>query len=168
MVLDKQTTAAYHCPACGMAVMSLVNIFSMSGNILKLKCACGDSALEMHITKDGKVRVQAPCIVCPSPHSYVISSKSLFEKDVFELSCALIGVGICFFGKKNSVLAALKESEAELMDIFAEHGDVEEDDGAKRETEDDPRDGVGPLLRDGGVMERVLRILTDLLGRGAV
>ena len=57
MVLEsKKTTVAYRCPHCGAGVMSLVDMFSLHADMLKLKCSCGESEMTMVKAADGKVR----------------------------------------------------------------------------------------------------------------
>ena len=48
MVLEsKQTTIAYRCPSCGTGVMSAVSLFALKGSMVRLKCECGKSAMEI-------------------------------------------------------------------------------------------------------------------------
>ena len=123
MILDsKQTTVAYRCPHCGGGVMGLVGLFSLSADMVKLKCPCGKSELTIVYSKDGKVRLTVPCIVCPKPHSYTLSSKLFFEKELFVLSCPYSDVNICFIGEENHVKAELARSELMLLDMLEENG----------------------------------------------
>ena len=86
MVLQqKQTTVAYRCPECGAIVLSLVGIFALTADMIRLKCPCGQSELEILYTKDKKVRLTVPCFACPTSHSYLISSSLFFEKELFTL-----------------------------------------------------------------------------------
>ena len=56
MILDpKQTTVAYRCPHCGAGVMGLVGLFTLSADMIKLKCTCGESEMSIVYSKDGKV-----------------------------------------------------------------------------------------------------------------
>ncbi len=121
MVLDrKQTTIAYRCPECGAIVKGAVGIFTLTADMIKLKCPCGNSALEIIYTRDKKVRLNVPCFVCPTPHSYLISSNVFFERDIFTLGCAYSGLDICFIGNEESIDKAVAESEAELIEIAGE------------------------------------------------
>lgn len=123
MILDKKETAvAFRCPECGAAVTSIVGIFSLTADMIRLKCPCGGSELEIVYTKDKKIRLSVPCFLCPSPHSYVISSQMFFETDLFALPCNYSGVNICFIGKQSKVEEALKKSDEELMEML---GDTE-------------------------------------------
>ena len=57
MVLNtKQTTVAYRCPHCGAGVMSAVSPFALRGNMVRLKCTCGQSVMEIEPAGAGKVR----------------------------------------------------------------------------------------------------------------
>lgn len=61
MILNsKETTIIYRCPHCGLSVVSVVGIFTLSGDMVKLKCDCGGSALVLTHTSDGKVRLTCP------------------------------------------------------------------------------------------------------------
>ena len=83
---SKETTIAYRCPNCGKMVFSVVGVFTLSGDLLKLKCGCGESEMVIQYTSDRKLRLTVPCIVCSSPHTYLISSKNFFSEDVFHFS----------------------------------------------------------------------------------
>ncbi|MCL1859312.1 MAG: hypothetical protein FWF92_08780 [Oscillospiraceae bacterium] len=131
MVKDRDTTVGYHCPFCGMSILNRINIFSMSGNLIKMKCVCGSSELVVQMLKDNKFKVTVPCILCPNSHSFTLSSGTFFQKDLFALSCKFTAINICFIGKGNKVYDALKKNEEELMQTFAayeeEYGEVLDD-----------------------------------------
>ena len=123
MILDsKETTVAYRCPHCGAGVMSVVGVFSLSGDMIKLKCSCGKSELLLQYTKDKSVRITAPCIICPKPHNYTVSTAVFFSNELFRLGCTYTGLDICFIGGKDNVLEALKENESLLLGMFEEAG----------------------------------------------
>ena len=124
MVIDqKQTTGAYRCPECGSGVISLVGLFSLSGDMVKLKCTCGKSEMQMvHRRDDGQVRVSIPCIFCNKPHNFTVNSKMFFSKDIFVLPCPYFDINIGFVGDPNKVKAELARTELELLDILEENG----------------------------------------------
>lgn len=123
MVLDnKQTTVAYRCPHCGAGVLSLVGIFSLTADAVKLKCSCGQSEMTIKYSKDGKVRFTVPCILCPNPHSFTVSSKIFFGKELFVLPCPYSDINICMMGDVNHVKAELSRTELELMDMLEKSG----------------------------------------------
>jgi len=123
MILNsKDTTVAYRCPVCGKNIISIVGIFALSGDMIKLKCDCSQSELVISYTSDRKIRLTVPCLVCPNPHNYVIGANSFFERELFTLSCTYSDIDICFIGTKDQVLEALKRSDEELMKMLSEAG----------------------------------------------
>ena len=61
MVLDKkQTTVAYRCNRCGAGVMGIIDVFTLSAPMIKLKCDCGGSEMTVIKQEDGKVRLSEP------------------------------------------------------------------------------------------------------------
>lgn len=121
MVIEpKQTTVAYRCPACGKGVVSAVGIFSLGGDMLKLKCECGGSELTVVPTLDGKVRLTVPCLACPKPHNFLVNNKVFFGKELFALQCPYTDVNICFLGERERVCRELERTELELLDMLGE------------------------------------------------
>ncbi|MBQ8911811.1 MAG: hypothetical protein IJY89_04505, partial [Clostridia bacterium] len=83
MILEsKSTTIAFRCPICGQAILSGVNLFRLSGDMLRLRCPDCDSALTIQRTNDRKFRLSVPCMFCPKPHSFVLSGGTIFGNDL--------------------------------------------------------------------------------------
>jgi len=122
ILTSKETTLAYRCPHCGKSIISLVGVFALSGDLIKLKCDCGESELTITYTSDNKVRLSVPCLFCPSPHNYIISKSIFFDRDLFSLACTYSGVDICFIGSKDKILEAIEESNRELTAMLEEAG----------------------------------------------
>lgn len=123
MVLkQKETTVTYRCPECGSWVTGMVGLFSLTADMLRLKCPCQGSELDIVYTKDKKVRLTVPCFLCPKPHNFTVSSQMFFEKELFALPCAYSGIDICFMGAPDRIESATKESDKELMDLLGEAG----------------------------------------------
>ena len=59
MIANLQTHIAYRCPDCGTVIYGFVGKFALSANLLRIKCSCGHSALDINITNDGKIRISA-------------------------------------------------------------------------------------------------------------
>jgi len=126
MIIDpKKTTVAYRCPVCGGGVMAPVGVFSLSGERMRLKCPCGSSAMNISKTRDGKVRLDTPCLACGTNHSCSISTNVFFTREIFSLPCSMSGLDICFFGHEDKVSSALSEQEKELRAMMM--GEEEED-----------------------------------------
>ena len=158
MVLAKrETTVAYKCPHCGALVMSLVGAFALSADMIKLKCPCGGSELTAIYTKDKKVRLSVPCITCPSPHTYNVSSQVFFGGELFRIPCALSGLDICFCGREDEVRAAAGKAEKELLEIL---GDTAIETLAKSRGEES--------LSDPQIREIVTYVVQDICADGGV
>ncbi len=126
MILEgKHNHIAYRCPGCGYTIFGLVTPFTMSQNMLRLKCQCGESDLGMQFTQDKKVHLTVPCLFCQQPHHYTVSQSLFLERDLFVLGCPYTNMDIAFVGKKEQVDQALEVSQAELEQLFAQLGQEE-------------------------------------------
>lgn len=119
---SKETTIAYRCPVCGKIILGMVGIFTLSGDMIKLKCDCGRSELTLTRTNDNRIRLTVPCIICPNPHNYTISADSFFERDVFALACPYSTIDICFIGEKERLDHALHDADEQLIRILNDAG----------------------------------------------
>lgn len=123
MILDaKQTTVAYRCPHCGAGVMSVVDLFKLNADMVKLKCTCTQSDMSLIRSKDGKIRITVPCILCPNPHTFTVNSSVFFKNELFMLPCPYSDINICIIGEQNQVKAELARTELELLDLLEENG----------------------------------------------
>ena len=159
MVLEaKQTTVAYRCPRCGSGVMSAVNVFALSADMVKLKCTCGESEMTIVSTDEGKVRLTVPCLVCSNPHHFTLNSKLFFNKDLFSMQCPYSDLNIACLGEINQVKAELARTELELMDLIEQSGlnpfDCEKEDAES--------------LSDPQVLEIVMFVINDLDAEGKI
>ncbi len=119
---EKRTTVAYRCPHCGGGVLSAVGLFNLSADLVKLKCTCGKSHLEIYYNRDNTVRLRVPCMICSAPHNFTISTNVFFSDELFVLPCPYSDINICFTGEMNLVKAELARTELMLMDLLEEHG----------------------------------------------
>lgn len=161
MLIDsKETTVAYRCPHCGAGVMSVVGIFALTGDMIKLKCSCGKSELILTYSKEKSVRLTVPCIICPKPHNYTVSAGVFFSNELFRLGCTYTGLDICFIGSKDKVLEALKENESMLLGMFEETG-VTSLDGLHKDQSYD-------LIDDPAIEEIIRFMLIELKDEGNI
>ena len=160
MVLDqKQTTVAYRCPECGAGVISLVGLFTLSGDMIKLKCTCGKSEMQIiHRREDNQMRLSIPCIFCNKPHTYNVNSSMFFSKDVFLLPCPYSDINIGFVGESNKVKAELARTELELLDMLEENG-IEDFKSLHGDEED---------LPDPQVLDVITYVIKDLDAEGKI
>lgn len=122
MILEpKKTTLAYRCPACGCVTTSIVGAFSLSGNMFKLKCSCGGSFITIEKGGDDSMHLTVPCITCPKPHYYSLSSSLFFGTDIFLLPCPISGIDLCFVGKEGKVSDAIVKSNEEIATMLGDY-----------------------------------------------
>ena len=159
VVEPKQTTIAYRCPHCGGGVMSAVSLITLKGSMIRLKCDCGKSQLEVTPTSDGKVRLSVPCIICPKPHQFTVSEKIFFGKELFVLPCPYSDINICMMGEINHVKAELSRTELQLMEMMEENG-IESFAALHEEANE--------TVTDPQVLEIILFVIRDLDEEGKI
>lgn len=120
MIANLQTHIAYRCPECGTVIYGFVGKFALSANLLRIKCSCGHSALDINITNDGKIRISAPCLFCKQNHNFIVSQSIFFGRDVFLLNCPYANMDICFIGSKEKIDGELSRSQAELERLLSD------------------------------------------------
>lgn len=158
MILEpKKTTVAYRCPECGAGVLSIVGMFSLSANLLKLKCDCGKSELDV-VLQDDKVRLTVPCIFCRKPHVFTVNKQIFYGRDLFVIPCPYSDINICFMGEENHVRAELARSELELLDMLEENGI----------SDFSAFGGDGEVLPDPQVFEIIMFVIHDLEAEGKI
>ena len=160
MVLDsKQTTVAYRCPHCGAGVLSAVNVFSLSADMVKLKCTCGKSEMTVVSGNDGKIRLTVPCIACATPHIYTLNSSLFYGKDLFTMQCPYASdFTLAFVGEINQVKAELARTELALMDLMEKCG-IEDPASLQREEQ---------ALSDPQVLDIVMFVIHDMDAEGKI
>ena len=152
MQTDKSTKIAYRCPYCGCIISANVNMFMLSGGF-KLECIeCHKAALDINITKDRKIKLLVPCLVCPHPHPYTVSAETFFSKEIFLLSCSFSGLDICFIGDEDKVEDEIDRTESIIMDLLA---DAKDDEAAAVQSD--------MLVADTNVVREVLFALDNLM-----
>ena len=182
MVLNNpETTVGYFCPACGTGVISMIGAFRLQGDLLRLKCPCGQSALQITMGEHSDlIQLQIPCYVCPSPHRYQVKKETFFGTELLCLPCSLSGFDACFIGKKEKVCAAMDETEGQLLESLQQAGlDIEPGerltDVAQRQlhVEKSPFEGDGTFdaeknFDDNHIMDMVRFVIRDMIEGGDV
>ena len=118
----KDISIAYRCPACSEAVFGSVGAFEKESGKIRLKCACGESALEAEIFATGKVILTVPCLFCAIPHKYPIEKNVLLKGSFLQLPCPTTGLPAFFVGESKTVSDAVEENENEIRRIAYEAG----------------------------------------------
>ena len=158
MVLnEKKTTVAFRCGACGSSVRSIVGVFTLSADMMRLKCPCGGSDLTMVMTKDKKVRLTVPCLACPKPHVFTVSSQVFYGRGLFSLACPYTGLDLCFIGSEDEVVAASEAADRELEEMLGENS-----------LEDIAGDRDSQFMTDPQIREIVTFVIADLADEGKI
>ena len=166
IVKPKDTTVAYRCPYCGGAVKSVVGVFSLSGDMLKLKCPCLRSEMRMSYTQDGKIRLGVPCFLCGKNHEFTLSRKAVLEREQTLLSCPFTGIDICFIGTKKNVEEQLERADRELHQLLEENDalDFFDEDGG----EDGEEEYDGRITPDLSLLPVISTVVKELMYEGKI
>ncbi len=123
MILEQtKTTVAYRCPHCGQGILSPVGVFKLNADRLVLKCQCGHSEMSITRSKDAKIRIEVPCLICRAPHNYTLTEGLFFSGKLFLLPCHVSGLDICMLGQQEQVSEALDAQGRELSQMLEEAG----------------------------------------------
>lgn len=153
---------AYRCPECGDMIYGLVGEFALKANMMRLKCSCGKSALDISSTADKKIRLSVPCVYCRQNHSYVLSYGIFFERDIFFLNCPYSNMDIAFLGDKEKIDDAAAENEKTLRRLI-------DDIGAQTLSDIQPEDiPDDEILPDAAVYDCIRFIVKDLEAEGEI
>ena len=114
----RETRIAYFCPECASATVGIVGKFALSSNMVRLKCTCQKSSLDISVTNDGKIRLSVPCIFCKQNHSYVVSQSIFFERDIFILNCPYANMDIAFIGSEQKTTAEIERASSDLEKLI--------------------------------------------------
>lgn len=119
---NKERYFAYRCPDCADTVLSLVGGFTLSGDLLRLRCTCKKSAADIQAENRTKLHLSVPCPICKKPHSYTVASSLFLEKPIFTLGCPYSpDIAVAMMGEKEKLdeaLAAEGEKLSTLLSAF--------------------------------------------------
>lgn len=162
IIQPKNTTIAYRCPTCGGAVKSMVGVFSLSGDMIKLKCPRFDSEMKITYTSDGKLRLSVPCFACGVDHEFVLSKDAVLNRKLTLLACPLSGMDVCFIGEKEQVEEQLDRAEEELYEMLKENDALDYfDNGEEDEYE-------GPIAPDLSLLPMISTVTKELMYDGKI
>lgn len=146
---------AYRCYDCGTATVGLLGTLAESGDMLRLKCECGGSALEIKKEREGKLHLSVPCVYCKAQHSYVLASGIAARQELTRLPCPYSNMDIAFIGGEDVITPALEKSGEELARVIAsfegeELADIQPSDVDEGAEPPDPAvfDAINFLVRD--------------------
>ncbi len=123
MVIDFNRTVAYMCPDCGEMTFGTFSLFELSGERgISVKCGCGRSQLEIVPKTKTQYVVSLKCMVCNEVHEFNVPLIELMRQSCIDISCPDILIGLAYIGKKDAVMASVKDNEAYIEEIVAACG----------------------------------------------
>lgn len=144
-----------------MGVVGLLGNLAGVTDMLRLKCGCGESALEIKKTERG-IKLLIPCVFCKTHHTYNLSYDIVTRDTVTKLSCPYANMDIAFIGSGDDVSRELERTAGELSSVIASfEGETLSD---IQPTDQDPDTGV----TDPSVWDTFNFILRDLESEGQV
>ena len=158
----KRTQIAYRCPDCATATVGFLGGLSSVSDMLRLKCACGESDLDIKKQSDGKVNLSVPCVYCKSNHSYVVAPEIMMRDELTKFSCPYSGMGIAFIGGENDVSHEIDTSAEELSRIMTS---LEAETVSDIQPQDVGEDSMPP---DPAIYDTLNFVLRDIEAEGGV
>ncbi len=162
MSSTKHTHIAYRCPECGTVIYGLVGEFALSANMMRLKCECGKSALDISPTRDKKIKLSVPCVLCRENHNLVLSPALFFDRELFTGGCPYSSLDIVFIGDKDNVDSAIEKNTEDLKKLIK---DMEVETLEELQPEDMDEDEILP---DAQVYDLIRFVVKDLESEGRV
>ena len=158
----KRTQIAYRCPDCGVATVGFLGGLGAVSDMLRLRCSCGESSLDIKKQNDGKISLSVPCVYCKSNHSYVVSPEVMRREEMTKFSCPYSGMGIAFIGDEDSVSKEVEASAEELARIMTS---LEAETLSDIQPQDVGEDSVPP---DPAIYDTLNFVVRDLEAEGEV
>lgn len=150
-----KTQIAYRCPECGMATVGFFGGFAGVSDMLRLRCKCNASSLEIKKQREEKLRLSVPCVYCKSSHSYTFADSISKREEITKISCPYANMDIAFIGDAEDVSRELERTALELERVIKsfegeELSDIQPKDADEDETSSDPAvfDAINFLVRD--------------------
>ena len=150
-----RTHIAYRCPECGVATVGLLGGLTKVSDMLRLKCDCGKSSLDIKRQEEGKIRLSVPCVYCKGEHGYVVSADIVLRDGTTRLSCPYSSMDILFIADEGKISEELNRSADELSRVMASLeaetlSDIQPQDVGEAEESPDPTlfDTFNFLIKD--------------------
>jgi len=151
----KRTQIAYRCPECSTATVGFLGTLPTVSDMLRLRCECGEFALEIKRTGENKLVLKVPCIYCKDSHSYTLSGDIIVRDEVTRLSCPYSNMDICFIADEEDMSGELDRSASELSGVLTslevdDVSDIQPQDLDANDAPPDPAifDVINFLVRD--------------------
>ena len=158
----RRSQIAYRCPECASATVGFLGGLTTVSDMLRLKCSCEGSALDIKKHSDGKIHLSVPCVYCKTNHSYIVSQDVIQRYEPTKFSCPYSGMGITFIGDAETVSKEIENSADELSRILTS---FEAESVADIQPQDVGEDSMPP---DPAIYDTLNFIVRDLEAEGEV
>ena len=158
----RRSQIAYRCPDCACATVGFLGGLTNASDMLRLKCSCNGSALDIKKHTDGKIHLSVPCVYCKSNHTFVVAPDVIRRLEPTRFNCPYSGMGIAFIGDQNNISAEVENSASELSRILAS---FEAETVADIQPQDVGEDSMPP---DPAIYDTLNFIVRDLEAEGNV
>jgi hypothetical protein len=158
----RRSQIAYRCSECGTATVGFLGGLTNVSDMLRLKCECEGSALDIKRQNDGKIHLSVPCVYCRSNHTYVVAPDVIRRYEPTKFTCPYTGMGITFIGDQETVSKEIDNSAEELSRIMAS---FEAQTLADIQPQDVGEDSIPP---DPAIYDTLNFVLRDLEAEGEV
>ena len=153
---------AYRCPDCGTATVGFLGGLATVSDMLRLRCECKNSSLDIKGQKDGLIHLRVPCVYCKDSHGFNIGKDMIFSENTIKLPCPYSGMDILFIGESESLSAQLARSADELTRIMMS---LE----AEELSDIQPKDmGEGECPPDPAIYDTINLVVKDLEAEGGI
>lgn len=117
------TTVAYRCPECGDLVFGKAGLFTLSGDMLKLKCGCEHgSELILKRDRSGLTEAQALCPLCGEKHAWSFREDAEFSSPAISCSCPVSNMNVLYVGEQNAISEIAETDGRMMMEVLEENG----------------------------------------------
>lgn len=127
MIIDLTKTILYFCPSCPTLSFKHISAFDLKKEKrLRLRCTgkgCNEEIAELTYSR-GKYKISVNCPICGDYHSFTLSKKNIWDKDISVLQCPESGMGILYIGNnKEKLLEEYNSNNMSFSGDFSPHED---------------------------------------------
>lgn len=162
MKKTKLTQIAYRCSACGEAMLGFLGLLPSVSDMLRIRCECDGSTLDIKKVKDGGLTLSIPCVYCRAQHTYNLSSDVAEREALTALSCPYSNMDIAFIGSPDDVSREIERTGEELRRVIASFGGEELSDIQPKDEDEES------ALPDPAVYDTLNFLVRDLEDEGKV
>lgn len=162
MKQNKRTQIAYRCPDCAYMTVGFLGKLGTVSDMLRLKCSCNESVLDIKKQGDGKISMSVPCVYCKTNHTFVISEEILTRDETSRFSCPYSGMGIAFIADEEGMKEEIDRASEELSKIMTS---LEAETVSDIQPQDVAEDSMPP---DPAIYDTLNFIVRDLEAEGSL